>query len=445
MTEQKAGEGVSRRTFLKSSAALAAGAAALRPGYAAGAERLRLGLIGCGGRGTRAAVQALTSTNTPVQLVAMGDVFRDMLDQSMKMLSRGAKSRYDNRDFGALADRLDVPAERQFVGFDAYKKVLASDVNVVILATPPAFRPEHFRAAVEAGKHVFMEKPVAVDPAGVRTVIAAADEAKKKGLSVVAGTQRRHQKHYIEIMKRVQDGQIGDILTATAYWNMGPLWLEEADTNWAGKSKWTDMEWQLRNWLFTGWLSGDHICEQHVHNLDIIHWALGANPIKAAAMGGRQARTDPKFGNIYDHFAADLEYPNGIHVTSYCRQMENSPNVIAERIVGSKGVAWTTSEGGSIEGGASPVRFEADPLEPYYQEHADLIQSIREGKAVNEGRQVAESTMVAIISRMSAYTAADVAWDWAMKESKLDLAPKKLEFGPLPLAPVAVPGKTPLI
>jgi predicted dehydrogenase len=438
-------EGLSRRSFIKTTALAASAAAVVRPGYTAGTDTLKVGLIGCGGRGTRAAIQSLTSTKQPIQLVAMGDVFQDQIDAAMAMLAKGSKKRYDAQDSGPLADKLAVPKERQFTGFDAYKKVLATDCNVVICATPPAFRPEHFRAAIEAGKHVFMEKPVAVDPAGIRMVIAAAEQADAKKLCVVAGTQRRHQDHYIEIMKRVHGGEIGDVITAEAYWNMGPLWLEEADRNWAGKAKWSDMEWQLRNWLFTSWISGDHICEQHVHNLDIMNWALKGHPVKAMAMGGRQARTDPKYGNIFDHFAADLEYPNGVHVASYCRQMEGSSNLMAERIVGSKGFAFTTSDGGYIQG-PKPYKVEADSLVPYYQEHADLINAILTGKRVNEGRQVAESTMVAIISRMSAYTAKDVEWEWAMKESKLKLVPDKLDMtAPLPLAPVAVPGKTELV
>jgi predicted dehydrogenase len=441
---------VSRRRFLGTSAkaatAASVAAAALRPGhlFAAGSDELRIGLIGCGGRGTRAAVQSLLSTDTPVKLIAMGDLFRDQLDKSYALLEQGGKKRYDTERFGPMSKRLDVPEERKFVGFDAYKKVLATDIDIAILATPPAFRPEHFEAAIAAGKHVFMEKPVAVDPAGIRKVIAAAAKAEKANLSVVAGTQRRHQLHYIEVMKRVHDGAIGEILSGQAYWNMGPLWLEEADYNWANKDKWSAMEWQCRNWLFIAWLSGDHICEQHVHNLDIMNWGLRAHPVAAMGMGGRQARVHPKYGNIFDHFAIDLEYPNGVHVSSYCRQMEGSANLIAERLVGTKGVAYTDGEGGWIKGD-TPYEFAGEETNPYYQEHADLIVSIREGKPLKEGRQVAESTMVAIMGRMCAYTANDVTWDWAMNDSKLDLVPESLELGDHPLAPPAVPGQTKLI
>ncbi|HPA16945.1 MAG TPA: Gfo/Idh/MocA family oxidoreductase [Verrucomicrobiae bacterium] len=440
----------SRRNFIRSATGAAVSYAALSGApamvHAAGSDEIKVGLIGCGGRGTGAASQFLLSTDTPVKLWAMGDLFRDQLDASHKLLSEGAEARYDREKFGPLTAKMAVPEERRFVGFEAYKGVLASGVDVVILATPPHFRPEHFEAAVAAGKHVFMEKPVGVDPVGIRRVIAAAKQAKDKGLSVVAGTQRRHQNHYREIIRRVQDGAIGEIVAAQCYWNMGELWLEEAKRNWEGRKAhgWSDMEFQCRNWLFYAWLSGDHICEQHVHNLDIIHWALGANPLQAMGVGGRAARTGPEYGNIYDHFAVEYEYPNGVRVSSMCKQMKGSAFVVAERLVGTRGQTYTDGSGGYITG-QNAYKYEGSNPNPYYQEHADLIRSIREGKPLAEGVGVAESTMVAILGRMSTYTGRQVKWDWAMQGSKLDLRPTKYEFGPLPEQPVAIPGKTPLV
>jgi predicted dehydrogenase len=440
----------SRRDFIRTATGAAVSYAALAGApamvHAAGSDEIKVGLIGCGGRGTGAASQFLLSTDTPVKLWAMGDLFRDQLDASHKLLSEGAEARYDREKFGPLTAKMAVPEERKFVGFEAYKGVLASGVDVVILATPPHFRPEHFEAAVAAGKHVFMEKPVGVDPVGIRRVIAAAKQAKDKGLSVVAGTQRRHQNHYREIIRRVQDGAIGEIVAAQCYWNMGELWLEEAKRNWEGRKAngWSDMEYQCRNWLFYAWLSGDHICEQHVHNLDIINWAIGANPLQAMGVGGRAARTGPEYGNIFDHFAVEYEYPNGVRLSSMCKQMKGSAFVVAERLVGTRGQTYTDGSGGHITG-QNAYQYAGPNPTPYYQEHADLIRSIREGKPLAEGVGVAESTMVAILGRMSTYTGRQVKWDWAMQGSKLDLRPPKYELGPLPEQPVAIPGKTPLV
>jgi myo-inositol 2-dehydrogenase/D-chiro-inositol 1-dehydrogenase len=429
---------VSRRDFMKSAAAATAFAATAglsSRAYAAGSDEIKVGLIGCGGRGTGAATQALMSTKTPVKLWAMADLFRDRLDISYEMLANGAEARYDRVAFDGLKDQMDVPEERKFVGFDAYRKLLASGVDMVILTTPPGFRPMTFKAAVEAGKHVFLEKPVAVDPAGVRTIIAAAKLAKEKGLSVVAGTQRRHQKHYLEVMQRLHDGAIGEIRAAQCYWNDAHRSLTE--TKPAGMS---DMEWQVRNWYFFCWICGDHIVEQHVHNIDVVNWAFGTHPTFVMGMGGRAVRVG---GNIWDHFAVELEYPGDIRVLSMCRHHPGCTNRVSEHFVGTKGTAYLDSSTGWIRG-AHPYEPPASP-NPYVQEHADLIDSIRNGKALNEGVQVAESTMTAIIGRMSAYTGRAMKWDWAMNQSKLDLSPTKYEFGDLPVDPLPVPGRTPLI
>jgi predicted dehydrogenase len=426
---------LTRRQVLKT-ASLASIAAAFPGGlWAAGAsEKIRVGVIGCGGRGTGAAVNCATAS-PDVVIAALGDVFPDQLQWSLGQLKEKL-----------AADRVTATPETSFSGFDAYRKVLAADVDLVILGAPPAFRPAHLTAAVEAGKHVFSEKPVAVDPLGVRAVIAASEKAAQKGLAIVAGTQRRHQAHYVEIMKRVRGGDVGEIVSGQCYWNMGALWVERAAQNWADRTAkgWSDMEWQVRNWLFTGWCSGDHIVEQHVHNLDVMNWALGAHPESCVGMGGRAARVEPQYGNVYDHFAVEYVYPSGARVLSMCRQTAGAAENVSERVVGTSGFSWTDGSDGYIKG-AKPYENEQASPNPYVQEHVDLIASIKAGKPLNEGRQVAESTLTAIMGRMSAYTGRQLSWDWVMNASKLDLVPATLAFGFAPALEVPVPGKTPLL
>jgi len=433
--DEKTGR-LSRRDFIKASAATSLAAFGLGGSYAfaAGSDKIRIGLIGCGGRGTSAAINCVNSSNG-VEIAAMGDLFKDQLDKSFNTLKEKLGP-----------DKIKVTDGTRFTGFDAYKKVIASDVDVVILGTPPHFRPEHLKAAIEAGKHVFMEKPVAVDPVGVRSVIASSELAQRKKLAIVAGTQRRHQAHYLEVMKRIHNGDIGQITAAQCYWMMGALWVEKAESNLKNKKEkgWSDMEYQIRNWLFYTWLSGDHIVEQHVHNLDIVNWAIGAHPVKAMGMGGREVRTGQEYGNIFDHFAIEYEYPNGQRVLSMCRQTAGCSNRVAERVAGTTGSTYTDSSNGFIEG-ENPFKYDGPSLSPYVQEHTDLISSIREGKPLNEGRRVAESTLTAIMGRMSAYTGREISWKWVMNASKLDLRPPKYEFGDLATRPVAVPGKTPLV
>jgi len=417
---------ISRRAFVKSSAALSL--AALTSGvagrvYATGSDKIRVGLIGCGGQGTRDTISCLNSS-PEVELVAMGDLFEDRIEKSLNKLRRG------------VGDRVKVTRDNCFVGFDAFKKVIATDVHMVLLVAPPHFRPEHLKAAIEAGKHVFMEKPAAVDPVGVRSIIASSELAERKGLSIVAGTQRRHQASYVEIMKRIHDGDIGEIVGGQCYWNGGDMlgywkWHEQTSSLYG-------MEWQLRNWPWFTWLSGDHIVEQHVHNLDIINWALGAHPVQVMGMGGRAVR---ELGNIFDHFAVEYEYPNGVRIMGMCQQINGCHNRVGERIVGAKGVA----DGHGLIEGQNPYKYEGKSPDPYVQEQADLIKGIRDGRPLNEGRNVAESTMAAVMGRISAYTGRALKWDWAMNASKLDLTPPKYEFGDLPVSPVAVPGKTQLI
>jgi predicted dehydrogenase len=389
---------------------------------AAGSDAIRVGLVGCGGRGTGAAHNALEASPR-VHVVALADVFRDRLENCRLQL-------------GSQGDRAVVDDDRCYVGFDAYAQLIANDLDVVILATPPHFRPMHFTAAVEAGRHVFMEKPVAVDPTGVRAVLAAADEADRKNLTVVAGTQRRHEVSYLATMKRLHRGFIGKIVAARCYWNMGGLWVQRP------RDEWSDMEWQLRNWLYFTWLSGDHIVEQHVHNLDVVNWVLRAHPVKAMGMGGRQVRTDPDYGHIFDHFAIEYEYPNDVFLTSMCRQIDGCANRVEERFSSAEGYA-ITRPGFAVAVGHHKWHFDEDNPSPYVREQVDLIRSISQGPRLNEARTVAEATLTAIMGRMSAYTGKEVTWEQAMS-STLDLSPPAYEFGSLPVAPVAMPGKTPL-
>jgi predicted dehydrogenase len=426
----------SRRDFLKTAAvgttALAANLSLLSNVHAAGGDTIKVGIIGCGGRGT-GAIDNVLSSAPGVKLVAMGDAFGDHLNAC-----------YNNRDVRKHADQIDVPPERRFIGLDAYQKVLGCDINYVILATPPGFRPLHLEAAIAAGKHIFTEKPVGVDGAGIRRVLAAYEEAKKKNLCIVAGTQRRHQTGYLEAMKHVHEGDVGDLTAGRCYWNGNYVWEPNAR-----QPKWGDLETQLRNWYYYTWLCGDHIVEQHVHNLDVINWALGSHPVKAVGMGGRANRTDPRYGHIYDHFAVDYEYPHGVHVLSMCRQVPQGSGCqtdISEALVGSKGFCnfgpyqITGLKGEKLWGFSN-----RKDNEPYVQEHTDLIEHIRSGQPINELRNVAESTLTAIMGRMSAYTGKLVTWDKAL-HTKEDLMPHNLAWDmSLPEPTVAVPGKTELI
>ncbi|MGB2614641.1 MAG: Gfo/Idh/MocA family oxidoreductase [Phycisphaerae bacterium] len=411
-------EGVSRRQFLKTSAA--ASAAVLASGlsasyvHAAGSDRLRVGLIGCGGRGNGAARNCAQAAES-VEIYALGDLFPEKIARPK--------------------EEFKVADERCFSGFDNYQKVIASGVDLIILATPPGFRPIHFKAAVEAGKHVFMEKPVCVDPWGHREICLAADKAAQKGLSVVAGTQRRHQPAYVETMKRIRDGAIGDLLAAQCYWIGGAVHQDGRQTEGM-----TDIEFQIRNWYNWCWLCGDHIVEQHVHNIDIMNWAFGAVPEKCLGLGGRQVRQEP--GNIWDHFAVEFEYAGGVRVASYCAHLDKAAHRVSERVVGTKG----TSDCAGRIWGENAWQYQGGDVDPYVQEHADLLAAVRSGAPVNEGRQVADSTMTAVLGRMSAYTGRELSWKWATEASQLKLGPADWSaFGPFEPPPVPMPGQTPLL
>ncbi len=428
MTDDSLG-GFSRRSFVKTTTLATAGLvlpktlSAMSRGTSA--EVIRVGLIGCGGRGTGAARDCLRAGGNEVVLVAMGDLFPDRLESAKSNLAKVAS---ENEQ---VARQFKVTPEMSFSGFDAYQKVLATDIDLVILATPPGFRPLHLAAAIAAGKHVFMEKPVAVDAAGVRSVIASAAAAKAKSLAIVAGTQRRHDPAYVEVMRRVHDGAIGDITGGQVYWNQGGLW------NAARKADWSDSEWQIRNWLYFTWLSGDHIVEQHIHNIDVANWAMGAHPVRAIGIGGRQWRTDGAYGHIFDHFAIDFEYPNGAHVMSMCRQIDGTANHIGERFVGTRG----TTDGNTQIAGAQAFKWVGEQKNPYVEEHVDLLASIRAGNPLNEGQRVAESTLSAIMGREAAYTGQAIVWDELLKAAQ-DLTPPTTGFGSLAVPPVPMPGST---
>ncbi len=418
----------SRRGFLLSSTAAGLGLGALSNVHAAGSDAIKVGLVGCGGRGSGAAVDVCKAAGSTynIKLYAMADAFSDRLQNCRDGL----------KNEEAAKGKVDISDDRCFVGFDAYQKVIDC-CDMVMLATPPGFRPQHIEATIKAGKNLFAEKPVAVDGTGIRKVLAAHEEATKKGLSVITGTQRRHQAGYVECMKRIHDGAIGEINGGQVYWNQGPIWANKRQPGWS------DTEYQIRNWYHFLWLCGDHIVEQHVHNLDVACWAIGAHPVRAVGMGGRQVISEPEFGQSYDHFAIDYEFPNGVHVMSMARQIEGCENSVSETIVGTKG-QWHS--GGYRFSGPqnSRVRIENE-VNAYVQEHVDLLESITSHKPVCELKQVAESTLTAIMGRMSAYTGKAVPWEVALN-SKLDTFPQNLDMkGPMIEPPIPKPGVTELI
>ncbi|HEV8059137.1 MAG TPA: Gfo/Idh/MocA family oxidoreductase [Gemmataceae bacterium] len=421
----------SRRQFLQSSGAVLAGATlatapALGNFHVAGDEILKIGLIGCGGRGTGAATQALNA-DPHVRLISMGDAFPDHLQSSLKALRRD----------DAIREKVDVKDDHCFTGLDAYKQVLASDVDVVLLTTPPHFRPIHIKAAVEAGKHIFAEKPCCVDATGARSVFESCLEAKKRNRAVVTGLCYRYDPAKREIMKRIHDGAIGDIVALHTTYNTGFLW------NRPRKPEWSDMEWQMRNWLYFTWLSGDHIVEQHVHSLDKMAWAMkNEYPVKAVGTGGRQVRTAPEFGNIFDHHAVVFEYANGVKLFSYCRQQDFCKKDVSDYVIGTKGVADIMNH--SIKG-EKPWKIRGEAPDVMYQkEHDALFASIRAGNPINDGDFMTKSALMGIMGRMATYTGQLVTWDGLMR-SKEKLGPDHYEFGSMAVEPVAMPGRTKLV
>jgi predicted dehydrogenase len=423
------GGSVSRRQFGKAVAAAGVGLAIPKPGvFAAGSDKVRVAMVGAGERGTVDAVYCLRSA-PGVELVAIADLFQDKVDAALAKLK------------AEVPGQVDVPPGRVFLGFDAYRKVLAlDDVDLVMLLTPPGFRPEMVGAAVDAGKHLFVEKPGAVDPVGVRALVDASERARQKGLSIVVGTQQRYAPQYLELVQRVRDGQIGELTHLEALW-IGDMELWHYHDR---RPAWSDMEWQVRCWPLFTWLSGDHYVEQLVHNLDVVNWVAGATPVVCQGLGGRQVRTGPQFGNIFDHFAVRYEYESGLTMFAMATQQRGISTRVGNLIHGTKGTAHVDRGTASIEG-EKPWDFDGTGSSGDLEMHAALVRSIRQGRPINEGVRLAEATMTGVMGRMSAYTGRALKWDWVMKASKLDLRPAKYEMGPLPIAPVAMPGRTPLV
>ena len=435
---------LTRRSFLKNASTAVAGGALLGAlpieRFALGAspgDTIRIALVGAGGRGRGAAAQALR-TNGDVKLVAVADAFKNSLEGGLKQIQSEFKDR---------PERLAVTEDTKFVGLDAYKKAIEL-ADVVVIATPPGFRPIHFEEAVRQGKHVFMEKPVAVDGPGVRRVLAAATEAKKRNLKVGVGLQRRHQNGYIETVKRLQDGEAGEILAMRVYWNGGPVGpkARRADLEKALGRPPTEMEYQVHNWYMFNWLCGDHIVEQHIHNLDVANWVLNGYPVRALGMGGRAYQKGLDSGEIFDHHAVQYEYANGVRVFSECRQIPGCWNSVSEHVHGTKG---SSNVGGYTITGANAWKYRGGGKDPYQQEHDDLFDAIRNDKPYNEAERGALSSMTAILGRMCTNSGKEITWEEALN-SKVDLMPTEFAWDAKPkvlpdengIYPFAIPGKT---
>ena len=420
-----------RRRFLEGSSVAVVGtlaALALPPVvHAAGSDLIKVGLIGCGGRGSGAAAQALKA-DAHVKLWAMADAFEDRLESSLKSLA----------NVEGTEGKIDVPPERRFTGFEAYREVIAC-CDVVLLCSPPQFRPMHLKAAVDAGKHVFAEKPCAVDAPGVRSVLATCQEAKQKGLSVVSGLCLRYDNSFRQTISRIHDGAVGQIHTLQANDYRGGIWVKPREPDWS------DMTWQMRNWYYFTWLSGDFNVEQHVHFLDVCAWAMQDQyPVKAIGMGGRAVRTGPEFGQIYDHFSVIYEWADGAKLYSNCRQQPGCKNDLSAHVVGSRGRAqlMERKRGMFIRSDSGEGVFDGPENNLYQQEHDELFAGIRAGKPINNGEYMAKSTLLAIMGRMAAYTGQEITWDMALN-SKEDLSPPRYDWDvSLPVPPVATPGVT---
>ncbi len=433
-----------RRDFVKGTAVVAGGlmAGMLPVGVSAFAnpsdKKLKLALVGCGGRGTGAAVQALKADQN-VQLVAMADAFEDRLEDSLKNILNSNELSEDSKK------NVKVKEKGKFVGFDAYKKAIAM-ADVVILATPPGFRPYHLEEAVNNDKHVFCEKPLATDGAGIRKVMELVQKSKEKNLNIVVGLQRHYQKKYTELIKRVHNGEIGDIVSGQVYWDGGGVWVRER------KPGQTEMQYQMRNWYYFNWLCGDHIVEQHIHNLDVFNWAKQAYPVSAQGMGGRQVRTGKEYGEIFDHHYVEYKYEDGAYLNSQCRHIKGCMNRVSETIVGTKGSM--DSSGVIIDRKNELIykhRDQNDP-NPYQVEHDLLFKSIREGGVINNLEYGAKSTLTAILGRYATYSGQVITWEDALNSTK-QLMPATVGWDDAPpilpdengFYPIAIPGKTKVI
>lgn len=444
----------SRRKFIAGTAAVTAAASVLPvESYAqvAGSDMIKVGMIGCGGRGSGAIVQNLTASDN-AHLVAMGDAFQDKIDGT-GIRATGLPVIQKQLEKDGKGKQVDVPASRQFAGFDAYKKVIEA-VDLVVIATPPGFRPFHFEAAVEAGKHIFMEKPVCVDAAGYNKVIKAAEMADEKKLKVVVGLQRHYQDSYLKALEKVQAGEIGDLISAQCWWNGGGVWTV------ARQEGWSEMEYQMRNWYYFNWLCGDHITEQHVHNIDVINWFFsnnsetGGNPTKAQGMGGREVRVGPDTGEIFDHHYVEFRYDGDKVANSQCRHQQNCMNKVEEEIHGTDGILYTSGGKAQIvdHNGKEKWNYRnRKAANPYQVEHDVLHQHIRENKPINNAHYAAKSSFTSVLGRLATYSGKDVTWDEAVK-SNFSIMPEEFSFdaAPIPkpdkdgLYPTAKPGQWPL-
>jgi len=438
---------LNRRAFVKRTAA-ASGAGILLTNdikakvYVDGDDVIKIGLIGCGGRGTGAVTQALKSGQN-VMLVAMADAFKDNLDKCYDRISDPEFKDWSTEKSVNLNSKIDVPEEHKFHGFDAYKKVIDL-CDVVLIATPPGFRPMHFEAAVQAGKHVFMEKPLAVDGPGVRKILKAAEIAKQKKLNVVVGLQRHYQKIYTEWMDRIHNGVIGDIVTSRVYWNSAGVWVRER------KPEQTEMEYQMRNWYYFNWLCGDHINEQHIHNLDVGNWAKQATPVRAMGMGGREVRTGLDHGEIFDHHFIEYEYEDGSRMFSQCRHIEGCASRVSEAFHGTNGSAPKPGVLKTRSGYTIMNHDDENDPNPYQYEHDVLFEAIAKGEyKFADAENGAEATMTAILGRMASYSGKIIEWDDALN-SEIDLSPTRYVWDANPPVmpdengryPIAVPGQT---
>jgi predicted dehydrogenase len=417
---------ISRRQFVKTSGLALGATVALSRAQVSPGETLRIGLVGCGGRGTGAAADALHS-DANIKLVAMSDVFPDRLKGSLETLKK--------QD---IAKSIDVPDKHQFIGFDAYQKVIA-EADVVLLATPPHFRPIHLQAAIDAGKHVFAEKPVAVDGPGVRKVLAICEAARKKNLSIVSGLALRYSYAHRAIVQRIHEGALGRIRTLQANDFRGPIWVKPRQPDW------TDMEYHMRNWYYFTWLSGDFNVEQHVHMLDLCSWVMkDVYPARAYGTGGRQVRTAPEYGNIYDHHSVTYEYENGQKLFATCRQMAGCSNDISVHVAGEKGIATLDRRIMQIDTGET-WRYTGEKNNQSQTEHEELYASIRSGKPINNGEYMTKSTLLAIMGRMATYTGQTITWEQALN-SQENLSPSGYTWDAKPPeSPIAIPGVTQFI
>jgi myo-inositol 2-dehydrogenase / D-chiro-inositol 1-dehydrogenase len=424
-----------RRDFLKTTAVAGAAVAASGAGlFAAGNDTIKVGLIGCGGRGTAAvrdileAEERINGANPKVEIVAVADVFKNKAEDAV----RAFKSNNPKSSYKKYVGQIKVTPETTFDGLDAYEKLLRAGVDLVILATPPGFRPYHLEAAINANKNIFCEKPVAVDATGARKCYELVEESKKKNIAIVTGTQRRHQKGYLDTIAKLHNGAIGDIVAARCAWNNNGIWFHDRAKNVS------DAEYQLDNWYHFLWLCGDHIVEQHIHNLDVINWIMGDHPVKAVGMGGRANRKvgDPnEVGNIWDHYAVEYEYKNGVKLSSYCRHIPGE-NDVSEAVVGTKG-RCSLRDG---EWNINHEPIEGENISPYVQEHIDLLLSIRAGKPLNTLKPTVDSTFTAILGRNASYACKTLKWADALKANE-DTMPKGLTLASkLPVKAAPTPG-----